>query len=67
MHHDSDLYATISAGRPNAMPARAGRIPPDQIWQIIAYIRTLGTSADPEKPPTPTRTTVSHSRADKAG
>jgi len=64
---DADLYATISAGRPNGMPAWAGRIPPDQIWQIIAYIRTLGTAAEPEKPPTPTRTTTSHNPADKAG
>jgi len=56
---DADLYSTITEGRPNGMPAWGGKIPDDQIWRIIAYIRTLGTGAEPEKPPTPTRTTMS--------
>ena len=64
---DADLYATIAEGRPNGMPAWGERLPKQQIWQIIAYLRTLGSDAEPVKPPTPTRTTVSHNSADKAG
>jgi cytochrome c oxidase cbb3-type subunit 3 len=64
---DADLYATIASGRPNGMPAWGGRIPEDQIWQIIAYLRTLGTPAEPVRPPTPTRTTASHNPAKPAG
>jgi cytochrome c oxidase cbb3-type subunit 3 len=64
---DADLYATIAEGRPNGMPAWGERLPKQQIWQIIAYLRTLGSAAEPVKPPTPTRTTVSHNSADKAG
>jgi cytochrome c oxidase cbb3-type subunit 3 len=64
---DADLYATIAEGRPNGMPAWGGRLPKQQIWQIIAYLRTLGSDAEPVKPPTPTRTTVSHNPAGKAG
>lgn len=64
---DADLYATIAEGRPNGMPAWGERLPAQQIWQIIAYLRTLGSAAEPVKPPTPTRTTVSHNSADKAG
>jgi mono/diheme cytochrome c family protein len=64
---DADLYATIAEGRPNGMPAWGERLPKQQIWQIIAYLRTLGSAAEPMKPPTPTRTTVSHNSADKAG
>ncbi len=56
---DADLFSTITEGRPNGMPAWGGRIPEDQIWRIIAYLRTLGTPQEPEKPPTPTRTTMS--------
>jgi cytochrome c oxidase cbb3-type subunit 3 len=56
---DADLYSTITEGRPNGMPAWGGTIPEDQIWRIVAYLRTLGTKAEPEKPPTPTRTTMS--------
>jgi mono/diheme cytochrome c family protein len=63
---DADLYATIAEGRPNGMPAWGDRLPTQQIWQIIAYLRTLGSDAEPVKPPTPTRTTVSHNSADKA-
>lgn len=62
---DADLFATIAVGRPNGMPAWGGRIPEDQIWRIVAYLRTLGTKDEPEKPPTPTRTTMS--AADKGG
>jgi cytochrome c oxidase cbb3-type subunit 3 len=64
---DAALYASITAGRPNGMPAWGGRIPENQLWQIIAYLRTLGTGAEPVKPPTPTRTTASHNPANKAG
>ena len=64
---DADLYATIAEGRPNGMPAWGERLPAQQIWQIIAYLRTLGSAAEPVKPPTPTRTTASHNSADKAG
>jgi cytochrome c oxidase cbb3-type subunit 3 len=64
---DADLYATIAEGRPNGMPAWGDRLPTQQIWQIIAYLRTLGRAAEPVKPPTPTRTTSSHNSADKAG
>jgi mono/diheme cytochrome c family protein len=64
---DADLYATIAEGRPNGMPAWGERLPKQQIWQIIAYLRTLGSDAEPVKPPTPTRTTASHNTAGKAG
>jgi cytochrome c oxidase cbb3-type subunit 3 len=32
---------TILHGRPNGMPAFAGRIPEDQVWQIVAYLRSM--------------------------
>ena len=36
------IYLTIAQGRPNGMPAFGGKIPPQQIWQIAAYVRTMG-------------------------
>ena len=36
-----NIYETIVEGRPNGMPAFAGKIPDDQIWQIVAYVRSL--------------------------
>lgn len=35
------IYATIAQGRPNGMPSFAGRIPPQQIWQLVTYVRSL--------------------------
>jgi cytochrome c oxidase cbb3-type subunit 3 len=37
----AQIAATILQGRPNGMPAFAGRIPDDQLWQIVAYVRSL--------------------------
>jgi cytochrome c oxidase cbb3-type subunit 3 len=36
-----EIFATIHDGRPNGMPAFGGRIPDDQIWQLVAYVRSL--------------------------
>ena len=35
------IYASISDGRPNGMPTWRAKIPPQQIWQIAAYVRSL--------------------------
>ena len=35
------IYSSIVQGRPNGMPAFGGRITDDQIWQIVAYVKSL--------------------------
>jgi len=37
----SDIFATIMQGRPNGMPSFGGHIPEDQVWQIVAYVRSM--------------------------
>jgi cytochrome c oxidase cbb3-type subunit III len=37
-----NIVATIREGRPNGMPSFRGRIPEEQIWQIAAYVRSMG-------------------------
>jgi cytochrome c oxidase cbb3-type subunit III len=37
----AQIYQTIMEGRPNGMPSWAGRIPDQQVWQIVAYVRTM--------------------------
>jgi cytochrome c oxidase cbb3-type subunit 3 len=37
----AQIYRTIVEGRPNGMPSWAGRIPDTQVWQIVAYVRSL--------------------------
>lgn len=53
---DAQIYSTIVEGRPNGMPAWGAKLPEEQIWKIIAYLRTLGTSNEPVKPPKPAYT-----------
>ncbi|HYC35941.1 MAG TPA: c-type cytochrome [Usitatibacter sp.] len=35
------VFQTIMGGRANGMPAFQGRIPEDQAWQIVAYVRSM--------------------------
>jgi cytochrome c oxidase cbb3-type subunit 3 len=35
------IYNSIYQGRPNGMPAWGGRLQPDQIWRIAAYVRSM--------------------------
>ncbi len=36
------IYLTIVQGRPNGMPAFGGKVPSQQIWQLAAYVRSMG-------------------------
>jgi cytochrome c oxidase cbb3-type subunit 3 len=35
------IYETIVQGRPNGMPAFGGRIPDNQVWQLVAYVLSM--------------------------
>lgn len=35
------IFATIAAGRPNGMPAFKYRLGNQQIWELVAYVRSL--------------------------
>jgi len=50
---DAQLYSTIIEGRSAGMPAWGAKIPRSQIWELITYIRTLGTPQEPDPPPAP--------------
>jgi cytochrome c oxidase cbb3-type subunit 3 len=41
----AQLYNSVHDGRPQGMPAWGGRLPPDQIWKIVAYLQTLGDAS----------------------
>jgi cytochrome c oxidase cbb3-type subunit III len=36
-----NIYETIAEGRPNGMPSFGRKIVPNQIWQIVAYVRSM--------------------------
>jgi len=50
----ANMFDTIVKGRPNGMPAWGGRIPEYQIWQLVAYVRSMNAQeprgATPARP-----------------
>lgn len=36
-----NIYESIVEGRPGGMPAFGGKIVEDQIWQLVAYVRSM--------------------------
>lgn len=43
-----NLYLTIVQGRPNGMPAWGTVLPSETIWDLVAYIRNLGSAPHPQ-------------------
>jgi cytochrome c oxidase cbb3-type subunit 3 len=46
-----NIYSTIVEGRPNGMPTFGGKIPDDQVWQLVAYVRSLSGLAPSDAAP----------------
>ena len=38
---DGALFQSIQSGRPRGMPAYGGVMPPDAIWKVVTYLRSL--------------------------
>jgi len=36
-----NIFATIVEGRPNGMPSFRGKIPEFQVWELVAYVRSM--------------------------
>lgn len=36
-----DVYRSIAEGRPNGMPAFRAKIADEEIWQLVAYVRSM--------------------------
>jgi len=47
---DDQIYDSIAQGRANGMPAWGSKIPKEQIWELVAYIRSMRTPQEPDPP-----------------
>jgi cytochrome c oxidase cbb3-type subunit 3 len=56
----ANIYSTIVEGRPNGMPSFRHKIPDNQVWQIVAYVRAM--SGQLRKDVMPTRADDMNSR-----
>lgn len=52
-NRDDQIYDTIARGRANGMPAWGTKIPQEQIWELVAYIKSMGTPNEPDPPDEP--------------
>lgn len=50
---DDQIYDSIAEGRSKGMPAWGTKIPQKQIWELVAYIKSMRTSAEPDPPVVP--------------
>jgi cytochrome c oxidase cbb3-type subunit 3 len=47
---DAHVFDSIAQGRANGMPTWGKRIPEDQIWKLVAYIKSMRTPLEPDPP-----------------
>jgi cytochrome c oxidase cbb3-type subunit III len=59
-NRDDQIYDSIAQGRSAGMPAWGSKIPDIQIWELVAYIKSMGTSQEPDPPTEPANEMVSN-------
>jgi cytochrome c oxidase cbb3-type subunit 3 len=52
-NRDDQIFDTIAHGRSRGMPAWGTKIPEVQIWELVAYIKSMGTPQEPDPPVEP--------------
>ncbi len=52
-NRDDQIFDSIAAGRGKGMPAWGSKIPEDQIWKLVAYIKSMRTPEEPDPPQVP--------------
>ncbi len=50
---DDQIYDSIAHGRSQGMPAWGTKIPSAQIWELVTYIKSMGTPQEPDPPVEP--------------
>jgi cytochrome c oxidase cbb3-type subunit 3 len=41
----TNIFNSIVEGRPNGMPSWRNKIPDEQVWQLVAYVQSMGGQA----------------------
>ena len=50
---DAQVFDSIAEGRSKGMPAWGTKIPEQQIWKLVVYIKSLRTPQEPDPPMVP--------------
>lgn len=59
-NRDDQVFDSIAQGRSKGMPAWGSKIPEQQIWELVAYVKSLGTSLEPDPPVEPSHEAVAN-------
>jgi cytochrome c oxidase cbb3-type subunit III len=49
-NRDDQIFDSIAQGRANGMPAWGSKIPKEQIWELVAYIKSMRTPQEADPP-----------------
>ena len=52
-HSSAHIYSSISEGRGLGMPAWGTKVPQNDIWKLVLYIKSLRTPQEPDPPRMP--------------
>lgn len=47
---DQSIFASIAEGRQHGMPSWGSKLPREQIWMLVTYIKSLRTPNEPDPP-----------------
>lgn len=50
---DDQIFDSIAEGRSKGMPAWGSKIPQDQTWKLVAYIKSMRRPEEPDPPVVP--------------
>lgn len=48
---EASIFSSIAEGRAHGMPSWGTKLPNDQIWELVTYIKSLRTPGEPDPPP----------------
>lgn len=57
-NRDDQIYDSIAAGRSKGMPSWGTKIPQNQIWELVAYIKSMRTPQEADPPRVPSAENV---------
>ena len=47
---DAQIFDSITEGRAHGMPSWGTQLPEDQVWKLVAYVKSLRTPDEPHPP-----------------
>ena len=48
---EAHIFSSISQGRAHGMPSWGTKLPEEQIWKLVTYIKSMRTPLEPSPPP----------------